>query len=300
MKKFLTYSICVCLVSWAAFGIYYLASGGNPTSNKIVFSVVESLYMFFPLIVAVALQLLRKESLRSTGFLNFKLSWEWLVSLLVPLFAVVICIMISALMPGVKLDFGLDQIIRQFNINESDATAINEQFQNITPGAFIVFQVVVALVAGCTVNALFAFGEEYGWRNYLVDALKDFNFLKKALLIGLVWGIWHAPLILLGHNYPQHPVIGVGMMCVFCILLGIIELYFVLKTHSVFPAAIFHGTINALDGIPLYFITGGSDLTVGLTGLSGFIAFGIIITCIFIFDRFLSWHPVFRDPTETS
>lgn len=288
MKKALIFAISVCLFSWAAFGAFYLATGCDPTANKIVSTLFECLYMLFPMLVAVVLQLIRKEPLAGTGLLNFKISWAWLAALMMPLLAVAVCIPVSALMPGVKLHFGPEQIIDQFGLDEAQASAVMAQMQSISPALFVLLQLISGIIAGFTINALFAFGEEYGWRNYLVDALGDLCFWKKALFIGLVWGIWHAPLILLGHNYPQHPVAGVGMMCIFCILLGAIELYFVLKTGSVFPAAIIHGTFNAIAGLVLYFVMGGNDLTVGLTGIAGFISMALVLAAIFIYDRFVS------------
>jgi len=64
------------------------------------------------------------------------------------------------------------------------------------------------LFAGDTLNALFGFGEEAGWRGYLLHEWKHMQFWKASLFIGLIWGIWHAPLILLGYNYPQHSPTG--------------------------------------------------------------------------------------------
>ena len=288
MKKALTYSAAVCLFSWAVFGAIYFASGGTIQSNKLLYTVIESLYMLSPMIVAGTLQLIRKEPFRSTGLLKFRINWTWLVALLLPLFAVALSVLISALMPGVRLHYGAGQVISQFNLDDATAAALEAQMSSISPALLIGSQVLSGLLAGCTINAIFAFGEEYGWRNYLVSALEGTGFWKKALFIGFVWGIWHMPLILLGHNYPQHPVLGVGLMCVECILLGAIELYLVLKSGSVFPAAIFHGTINALTGLVLMLVEGGNDLTIGLTGIAGFITLMLIIAGIWIYDKYVS------------
>lgn len=288
MKKAITFAVAVCLFSWALFGVFYALCQGDVKSHAGLFTAFESVYMFFPMIVAMILQKIRKEPFRSTGLLNFKISWAWLAASLMPLAAVLICIPISALFPGVSLNYGADQVISEFGLDETTSAALQAQFSDISPWIMVGAQAVSGIVAGCTINALFAFGEEYGWRNYLVDALKNFSFWKKAVFIGLVWGIWHAPLILQGHNYPQHPVIGVALMCVFCVLLGIIELYFVMKTHSVFPAAIVHGTINALSGFVLFFVKGGNDLTVGMTGAAGFVSLVIICAAIWTYDRYVS------------
>lgn len=292
MKKAIIYSAAVCLFSWAMSGIFYFATKGNVQENKLVFTAFETLYMLFPMIVAMVLQLIRKESFGSTGLLKFKIGWTWLSALILPLIAVGLATLISALMPGVKLHFGAEQVISQFGMDDATADTLRSQLSSVPPIVLVLSQVISGLIAGCTINALFAFGEEYGWRNYLVKALDGTGFWKKALFIGFVWGIWHMPLILQGHNYPQHPVLGVGLMCVTCILMGIIELYLVLKSGSVFPAAIFHGTFNALAGLVLMLVEGGNDLTIGMTGLAGFISFGLIIAAIVIYDRKFSSVPV--------
>lgn len=288
MKKALTYSAAVCLFSWTVFGAIYFASGGNIQANKLLYTVIESMYMLFPMIVAGALQLIRKEPFKSTGLLRFKINRTWLVALLLPVIAVTLSVFISALMPGVRLHYGSGQIVSQFGMDEAAAAALDAQLSSMPPAVLIGVELVSGLFAGCTINALFAFGEEYGWRNYMVSALKDAGFWKKALFIGFIWGIWHMPLILLGHNYPQHPVLGVGLMCVECILLGTIELYLVLKSGSVFPAAIFHGTTNALAGLVLMLVEGGNDLTIGLNGIAGFVTIILIIAGIWIYDKYIS------------
>ena len=288
MKKALTFSVAVCLFSWVVFGAVYFGSGRTIQEHKLIITAFESLYMLFPMIVAGILQLIRKEPFRSTGLLKFKLSWSWLAALLLPLAAVTLCTLISSLFPGVRLHFGADQLIEQFGMDEATAATATAQLAQMPPAVFIAVEVLSGLFAGCTINALFAFGEEYGWRNYMVSALEGVGFWKKALIIGFVWGIWHMPLILLGHNYPQHPVAGVGLMCVLCILLGTIELYLVMKSRSVFPAAIFHGTINALSGLVLLLVKGGNDLTIGMTGAAGFITLLLIIGAIYFYDKHIS------------
>ena len=44
--------------------------------------------------------------------------------------------------------------------------------------------------------------------------LAELGLWKSSWVIGVIWGFWHAPLILQGHNYPQHPWAGVFMMTV--------------------------------------------------------------------------------------
>lgn len=285
MKKAIRFSICVCLVSWIAYAVLHLATGGDPKSNQIVFTLFETFYMLFPMLVAMVLQLIDREKFASTGLLNFKFSWAWLLAVLFPIAAVVLSVFVSALVPGVSLHYGAEQMISQFGLDETAAATATAQLAAFPPAALIAIELVSGIIAGCTINAVFAFGEEYGWRNYLNSALKGCGFWKKALFIGLVWGIWHMPLILQGHNYPQHPGIGVAMMCVMCVLLGTLELYVVEKTGSVIPAAILHGTFNAICGLALMLVLGGNDLLIGVTGLAGFVSMGLVILAVYFYDR---------------
>lgn len=285
MKKALIFAAAVCLFSWAVFGIFYAVVGKGLSENPALMQSISILYMFLPLITALVLQKIRKVSPASTGLLNFKFSKAWLVAVAIPYAILLLTILISALLPGVKLEFSAENIIASSGLEGAAADAVRNQLSSVSPALMIVGTLFSGLLAGCTINAVAAFGEEYGWRNYMVDALRGKGFWKAALVIGLVWGIWHAPLILMGHNYPQHPVLGVGMMCIFCVLLGIIELYFVLKTGSVIPAALIHGVVNAIAGTTLFLVQGGNDLTVGMSGVSGFIAIALVIFFIWLYDK---------------
>lgn len=285
MKKALVYSLCVCLFSWAAFGFVWLIALKDQQSNGFGTQVTMTLYMFFPMIVALMRQWSQKEKPSGTGLLKLKISWSWLIAVAIPFAILLLSVLISAFMPGARLHYGPEGVIAFSGLEGEAADQIIAQFRAIPPFAVIAGTLISGLIAGCTINAVAAFGEEYGWRNYMVDALRGQQFWKVALLIGFVWGIWHAPLILIGHNYPQHPIAGVGMMCVFCILMGVLELWLVLKTDSVIPAAMMHGTVNAISGASLFLVSGGCDLTVGVSSLSGFIAIIITIVVLYFYDR---------------
>jgi hypothetical protein len=78
----------------------------------------------------------------------------------------------------------------------------------------------LVVLFGPFMNLAFALGEELGWRGYLLVLLLPLGTLRAVLLTGTIWGVWHAPFILMGHNYPGHEAAGVPLMVVWCIVFG--------------------------------------------------------------------------------
>jgi membrane protease YdiL (CAAX protease family) len=131
------------------------------------------------------------------------------------------------------------------------------------------FTVVYALV----ITPL-TFGEEWGWRGYLLPNLLPLGQWPALLLTGAIWGFWHAPLILLGFNYPLHPVTGVFLMIPLGMIFGTILGWLRLASGSVLPAVLGHAAIDASAGAILVFGRAGATYDaaqVGITGWTGWI-----------------------------
>ncbi|MDR1713308.1 MAG: CPBP family intramembrane metalloprotease [Coriobacteriales bacterium] len=125
----------------------------------------------------------------------------------------------------------------------------------------MVFQILFAITLAPAINSLFALGEEIGWRGFLYPQLAQLMPQRLALLLtGIIWGLWHAPIIvLMGHNYGfgywGAPITGVAMMCLFCVSFGTILSWLTQRSGSIWPAALGHGCINAVGGIGMLFST---------------------------------------------
>ena len=137
------------------------------------------------------------------------------------------------------------------------------------------------------VNHAAAFGEEIGWRSFLLPLLMDELGARKAVLLdGVLWGIAHAPLVCFGLNYtgeyPGAPWSGILMMVLFASTTGIFFSYLTLKSRSIFPACIAHGAINAIREAPLLICLDTYNALLGpkpsgLIGMTGFLVLGAII-----------------------
>jgi membrane protease YdiL (CAAX protease family) len=212
--------------------------------------------------------------------------WFFVAWFLPPLIAFAI-MGVSLLMPGITFSPDMSGFVDQMasSLTPEQLGQVREQLASM-PVHPIWLILVLALISGTTVNAILGFGEELGWRGFLQKELSVMGFWKSSALIGFIWGVWHAPLILLGLNYPQHPQLGVLLMIAWTMLLSPLFSYIRLKSRSVIAASIFHGTINAIPGLAVILISGGDELTVGVTGLAGGIVLALADILLFFYDRF--------------
>ena len=299
MKRPLQYIVLVCAVSWAAAGTAILLGLRGPAALGVMpgqaYMVFASVYMLLPAVCAVILQMYHKEKPFRNLNVSFKLNWWFLVAGIVPFIYSVMALGINLLFPNVSFSIAYEGFLSRLvtDIPAEQVELVIQQLSIFPPVVFLLIQIASALVAGYTINAVFGLGEELGWRGYLLKALQGKKFLPASLIIGAVWGLWHFPLILLGHNYPQHPAAGVGMMVIFCILLTPMMIYIVIKSKSVITAAIFHGTNNAIAGIAVLYLSGGNDITNGVTGIAGFIALLLVNIAFYLYDKYITGENIF-------
>ena len=156
------------------------------------------------------------------------------------------------------------------------------------PAVMLVVQVLLILMAPL-LNLVPCFGEEWGWRGYLLPKVAQrMKFLPTVLFTGIIWGIWHAPIIIAGHNYgmnyPGYPWWGIIAMCVFCIVAGTLFSYITLKTRSCWPAVLAHGALNGTASIGVLFLADpmAYDRFIGPvpTGIIGALAYIVVAVWI--------------------
>lgn len=126
--------------------------------------------------------------------------------------------------------------------------------EDMSPAVWVTGGVILAILVAPFFNMLFAMGEELGWRGYLLRQWAGRGPLWAIAATGAVWGLWHAPAIMLGLNYPGHPVVGIPLMILFCTLFGAVLSWLYVATRSPWAPALAHGAINASAGLPLLFL----------------------------------------------
>jgi membrane protease YdiL (CAAX protease family) len=128
---------------------------------------------------------------------------------------------------------------------------------NLTPqgagsGTYLIIGAIQVLY-GSVLGIVIGFGEEYGWRGYLQSELFKLGRVRGVLLLGVIWGVWHWPIILMGYDYPGHPLLGVLLMTLYATGLAIVLGYAVLKSGSVLLAAFLHAVNNTVLQVILLF-----------------------------------------------
>lgn len=300
INKTLLFLILTFAISFAVAGIYRLFGGPGTATGS--FTILGVLYMFIPtLAVLIVKKVVHREPIKTDLLVSFKFNrWFLFAWLSMPL--IIFCTVgVNLLFPGVNYDPEMEGFFRRLSsvLPPEQLEEMRLALQEL-PVDILWLTLIQGLIAGITINALAAFFEELAWRGFLLNAFRNMHFLKAALVIGLIWGIWHAPLILMGHNYPQHPVAGVLMMIVLCLLLTPFLLYVTIKARSVIAAAVMHGTMNAVAGVSFMAINGGNDLTSGITGLAGFITLSLFLIMLIIYDSFISRQKILFQPIERS
>lgn len=284
----IAYGLC-----WT-IGFGYFALGGEITSP--MFMLVAAACMMTPAIATFIVQkVIRKRPLTEYG-LRFKFNKWIILAALLPMIPVLLTVGTNLLMPGTSMGNGEAFIISQLESVGAPASDIDEvrkelmRFGGWTSLVLIISILGSGLVAGFTINGLVGFGEELGWRGLMQAELAHLGFWRSSAIIGFFWGLWHAPLILNGHNYPDHTRLGVLIMIGSTILLSPLHAFVRIKADSVIAPAIMHGVINAIVMLPLYFVVGGHKLAVGFTGLAGFIT--LVITNIALWAWMKQFKPL--------
>ncbi|MCX5997695.1 MAG: CPBP family intramembrane metalloprotease, partial [Chloroflexi bacterium] len=210
-KKILLFTGLTFFIDWSLVGLY-LALGG--TTDGAGMALLAVFYMFVPMLVAIMVQKrIFRQPLAGPLGISFKVNRWFFIAWFLPPVIAFMAMGISLLMPGVSFTPDMsgffNSLAGALTPEQMDQARQQLAAMPVNPIWFIL---VLSLIAGTTVNAVAGFGEELGWRGFLVKELSFMGFWKSSALIGFIWGVWHAPLILLRLNYPHHLYLGILVM----------------------------------------------------------------------------------------
>jgi membrane protease YdiL (CAAX protease family) len=290
-----------------AFGIAWLVAlglylTGGLKANSITLVLLAVGYMGAPALAHILTRLVTREG-RQGLYLrpNFKRGWlYWQICWIAPaIFTFLGIAVFFALFPQ-YYDPTFSAVTRLME----QSVASGQTLPVMDPWVIVLTQTLTAVLIAPILNAIPILGEEFGWRAYLQPKLMPLGGRKTMVLMGVIWGLWHAPLIAMGHNYgtnyPGAPWTGILATIWIMFLLGTFLGWAVLRGGSVWPAVIGHGAFNGIAGIYVFFTQGNPNLLLGpsAAGLLGSWALAAVALIIFLKRDALAPHSNALHPRE--
>jgi membrane protease YdiL (CAAX protease family) len=250
---------------------------GTPLANTLLTAT-----MFAPAVANIAARLITREGWSNT-FLrpNFRRGWRfYLAAWLLPLVAIIVGGAIYYLLFPSKFDLSMQWAREAGLIPAPWAT---------DPWTVVTSQVVLYSLLWAPLSMFLMFGEEFGWRAYLLPKLMPLGPRRAVLLMGAIWAVWHWPAIFLGYEYGfgywGAPVVGPLLFVLVLMFESPFYAWVTLRSGSVWPAAIGHAVNNAAALLMVYFLRGGWDQligpnTVGIVGSLGYALLALLILFI--------------------
>ena len=269
MKRLVIFLALAFGLSWgmlipAGFALGTFENGEN--SSTVMVGLI-TLSMFFPLVGALVANFACEEKER------IDLGWKPLIRQNVRSYLMAWFIPAAIALLGGAVFFAThpqwyDPTLQSYM--DSTAAALGVPVDQLTadqpPAAVMVVAVLVAaLTVAPLINAIPAFGEELGWRGMLFPTLSEHMSPRAAALVsGVIWGLWHAPVIAMGHNYGMgyagFPVAGILTMTLMCTAMSCWLCLLRQRSGSVWPCALAHGAFNAIANVGLVFCTVGPTI----------------------------------------
>lgn len=223
-------------------------------SDAALSQLILAISMFCPL---AATLLVQKVYLRQPTGIGWKLRHGmkyWLAAWFGPaVFTVVGAALYFVVFPS-RLDLSGSWLVAAYG-GEWTADALKNEM-GVSTQSYLMQSGLIAVTLAPLINMIPAMGEEAGWRGYMMPQLKErFGVLNGRLLGGIIWGVWHWPLMLLigyeyGTDYLGAPVLGLAVWCVFCFALNSVLDWLYEKTGCIWLPAIAHGAVNAVAALP--------------------------------------------------
>ncbi|NTU81660.1 MAG: CPBP family intramembrane metalloprotease [Chloroflexales bacterium] len=149
-------------------------------------------------------------------------------------------------------------------------------------GPFIISALTIHILEA----GLLALGEEIGWRGVLVPQLARVQpFARTAVISGVIWGLWHVPLISGGGGYTSGAPAWYAVACFLVHIVGVSFAFAWLRlaSGSIWPAVLLHATHNAfIQGVldKLTADTGPTEYVTTEFGL-GLALIGVVVGLVF-------------------
>ncbi|GAA2914752.1 membrane protease YdiL (CAAX protease family) [Microbacterium keratanolyticum] len=266
--------VTACALAWLVALPLWLGEGLAAPIAPLLLPLMMWTPAVATLIVMLALRVPAKgERVRFLGLWPLRpakrVVWLIVVGWLAPVVLIVLIVAVSAL-------FGLAQPDFTFSAYAALLESATPARTPLPPVEALVVAQLAMVPLGALINSVAAFGEEIGWRGWLLPALRPLGTWPALVLSGAIWGLWHAPIILLGYNFGRTDITGVLFMMGGCVAWGVFFGWLRLRSGSVWPAVVGHGALNAAAGLILLLQPIGTPFDLAIVGPLGVVSWGVL------------------------
>jgi len=281
--------VIAVVLAWLVASRIWLMGGTASPELGLWMQLLGVPMMFTPavatLVVVFAMKVPTGERLRFLGMWPLRpakrVVWFMVAAVFAPPVIVAIVVFVSAALGFASLD--LVNFSGFAAMLEAQLAGIDPQVMDTLPPIHLLVTIqLLSIPVGALLNSVFAFGEEVGWRGWLLPALLPLGTWPALLISGVIWGLWHSPLILLGYNFGYTDWRGVALMTGGCVAWGVLFGWARLRSGSVWPAVIGHGALNAAAGLGLLLVAAGADPRMWLVGPLGIVAWVVIAVVVVV------------------
>lgn len=283
-KRLLIYLGLVFALTYLYEFLFVIPTVTGPNIAPAAATLLTGTVMLVPALCVLLTRLITREGFKDAWIkprLNKR--WRYYVAawLAPPLFTVAGCVLYFLLFPQYY-----DGELSYFS---SILAASGQALEGSMLWIMILISLAQSILLAPVLNVLTCFGEEWGWRGYMMPKFLEsgVKIIPSLLIGGVLWGLWHAPLIWgIGHNYGMgyagYPWTGILAMCGMCLALGTFFTFLSLRAHSCLPAVLAHGAFNGIAPLGLYITTGNYNPFVGPapTGIIG--GFALLVTAVLL------------------
>lgn len=246
--------------------------------------------MLTPALAALVVRFGTREGLAKSGFqFNF---FEHKVLFLLGWFGTTALTFLGAVLYFLVFRDNFDPNMTNFVTYSMSAADAGTQIDAVNIVATYKTDLLIKVFTAAVLDLINSFGEEWGFRAYLLPKLyRKFGAVPAMLLSGFVSGLWYAPLVAIGYYYGTgnvgFPVVNIIAMCIFSMVTGVIYSYLCLRTGSIFPAVFAHSAVNVMMSQAALFTFDGGNLFVGpsptgiLSGLPFIVAAAICLVLMY-------------------
>ena len=278
----------------SGIGYFFVNNQGGSTLNL---AYIAFLYMPTPLYSLAIFSLIKQENFVIKYLKNHKLNLKSILfTILIFILWVIVTfgltVGLSSLFPQYFASLASNEQMVETLVSLVENAGADASIEDInlppSPLIFAFSGIFSAILAGFTINLLFAFGEEVLWRGFMWDRLKHLRNSTVSLITGFCWGVWHIPLVIQGYNYGLGNVLlGSLVFTVFCVAFSFLFTLLMRKAESAVLASALHGIFNAYAGIFIFVLVNPNPFIDGAIGIISIISMMICAWIISLLSKTL-------------